>query len=224
MGRIKLVIFDLDGTLINSLEDLTDATNHMLSEMGREKLSGNDVKKLVGQGARRLVERALPDVSSPDIERALNIFLVYNDSHIVDKTRLYQGVKETLALLRDKGYQLAVISNKNEALCQKVMQTLGIKCFFAAVIGADSMPFRKPSPEPVLMLLRDFGVTAAESVIIGDSINDVAAGKAAGVITVGCKYGYGELTELLDSDFLVASFTEILDLPIFASRKNMVRD
>jgi phosphoglycolate phosphatase len=224
MGRVKLIIFDLDGTLINSLEDLTDATNYMLSEMGRKKLSAEGVRKLVGQGARRLVERALPDASLLDIDRALNIFLAYNEGHIVDKTRLYQGVKETLVQLRDQGYRLAVISNKNEALCQKVTQTLGVKTFFEAVIGADSMSSRKPSPEPVLKLLRDFRVAAAETVIVGDSINDVEAGKAAGVVTVGCTYGYGELSELSNSDYCVASFTEILELPIFESRKNRSGD
>ncbi len=215
VNRIKLIIFDLDGTLINSLEDLTDATNHMLSEMCRQKMSVEDVRKLVGQGARRLVERALPGATSLEIEQALDNFLSFNNNHIVDKTRLYHGVKETLVQLRNKGYHLAVISNKNESLCQKVMQTLGIKCFFEAVIGADSTPFRKPSPEPVLKLLRDFRVSSSETVIVGDSINDIAAGKAAGVITVGCKYGYGDLAELSPSDYVVASFSKILELPIF---------
>jgi phosphoglycolate phosphatase len=217
MDKIRLVIFDLDGTLINSLEDLTDSTNHMLTEMGKEKLAVEAVKKLVGQGARRLVERALPDGSSSDIERALSIFLSFNDSHIVDKTRLYEGVEETLARLKEKRYHLAVISNKNESLCQKVMQPLGINYFFETVIGADSMAFRKPSPEPVLKLIRDFKVMPAETVIVGDSINDIAAGKAAGVVTVGCIYGYGELSELSGSDYLVKSITEMLELPIFCS-------
>ncbi len=215
MGRVKLIIFDLDGTLINSLEDLTDATNYMLTEMGRKKLSAEYVKKLVGQGARRLVERALPDASLNDVDRALNIFLDYNDRHIVEKTRLYHGVKETLVWLRDQGFRLAVISNKNEALCQKVTHILGVSTFFEAIIGADSLAFRKPSPEPVLKLLRDFRVTAVETAIVGDSINDVEAGKAAGVVTIGCTYGYGELSELSNSDYCVASFAEILELPIF---------
>lgn len=214
MNRIKLVIFDLDGTLINSLEDLTDATNHMLSEMRKEKLPVEDVRKLVGQGARRLVERALPGVSSLEIERALDSFLSFNENHIVDKTVLYPGAKETLAKLKDRGFLLAVISNKNESLCQKVMQTLGINIFFKVVIGADSLPYRKPSPEPVLKLLRDFQANISEAVIVGDSINDIAAGKAAGVITVGCLFGYGDSQELTGSDYVVSSLPELLELPI----------
>jgi len=216
VNRIKLAIFDLDGTLIDSLEDLTDATNFMLSGMGKENMNGEQVKKLVGQGARRLVERAIPGVSTDELERALGYFISYNDEHIVDKTRLYPDVKGTLMSLRDSGCRLAVISNKNSALCRKVINALGVEDFFEVVMGADTMPFRKPSPEPVLKLLRDFGVNTENAVIVGDSINDVAAGKAAGILTVGCTYGYGELSEVEGADYVVGAFVEILDLPIFA--------
>ncbi|HKZ16048.1 MAG TPA: HAD-IIIA family hydrolase, partial [Geobacteraceae bacterium] len=205
MDAIQLVILDLDGTVIDSLADLTDATNHMLSEMGREKLSGQQVRKLVGQGARKLVERAMPDADPAEIENALDIFLSYNSSHIVDKTTLYPGVMETLKSLRNTGYLLAVISNKNVTLCLQVIATLGVADFFDAVMGADTMPYRKPSPEPIVKLLRDFAISPVNAVIVGDSINDVAAGKAAGVITVGCTYGYGEMSELEEADYLVGA-------------------
>jgi phosphoglycolate phosphatase len=174
------------------------------------------VKKLVGQGARRLVERAIPDISSDDLERALGCFISFNDDHIVDKTRLYPNVPGTLTSLRESGRRLAVISNKNAALCRKVINTLGVEDFFEVVMGADSIPFRKPSPEPILKLLGDFGFNPDSAIIVGDSINDVAAGKAAGVLTVGCTYGYGELSEVKNADYLVGAFDEILDLPIFA--------
>ena len=214
MDAIQLVILDLDGTVIDSLADLTDATNHMLSEMGREKLSGQQVRKLVGQGARKLVERAMPDADPAEIENALDIFLSYNSSHIVDKTTLYPGVMETLKSLRNTGYLLAVISNKNVTLCLQVIATLGVADFFDVVLGADTMPYRKPSPEPIIKLLRDFALSPVNAVIVGDSINDVAAGKAAGVMTVGCTYGYGEMSELEEADYLVGAFPELLELPI----------
>lgn len=215
MDRIKLIIFDLDGTVIDSLDDLTDATNYMLSEMHKGMLPRDDVRKLVGQGARRLVERALPGISSHDLERALGYFLSFNDDHIADKTRLYPDVTETLTSLRGAGCRLAVISNKNSSLCRKVIDTLGLEDFFEVIIGADTLPFRKPSPEPILKLLRDLEVDPGEAVIVGDSINDVAAGRAAGVLTVGCTYGYGDMSEVEDADYLVGDFAEILDLPIF---------
>lgn len=215
MASIELAIFDLDGTIIDSLEDLTAATNYMLSELGKGELSTSEVRELIGQGARRLVERALPGVSPEELERGLGLFLAYNEEHIVDRTRLYPGVVETLEILRRQGRRLAVISNKNVALCRKVLYTLHTEEFFSSVIGADSLPFRKPLPQPVLKLLEECGVAPGNAVIIGDSINDMAAGKAAGVVTVGCTYGYGALAELKDADYLVDTFAELLELPLF---------
>ncbi|HEX8960494.1 MAG TPA: HAD-IA family hydrolase [Geobacteraceae bacterium] len=214
--NIKLIIFDLDGTLTDSLADLTDATNHMLAGLGRPALDCGEVRKLVGQGARKLVERALPGASEGEVESGLNAFLEYNNDHIADKTRLYPGVAETLDRLRTEGRRMAVISNKNVLLCRKLLDLLGVGEYFDEVLGADSLPFRKPSPEPILKILRDFGVDPAEAVMVGDSINDVAAGKGAGVITVGCAYGYGDVDELAGADFLVTALSELWGLPLFA--------
>jgi phosphoglycolate phosphatase len=212
---LKFIIFDLDGTLIDSLDDLTDATNHMLGIFGRKHLTPADVRLLVGQGARNLVERAMPGASVLDVDRGLRLFLDYNEAHIADKTRPYSGVPETLDRLRARGLELAVISNKNVDLCRKVLALLGIDGYFSAVLGADSLPFRKPSPEPVLMMLRDFGVSAGEAVMVGDSINDIAAGQGAGVVTVGCMYGFGNRLELAEADYRIDSFAELMELPLF---------
>jgi len=212
---IKLIIFDLDGTLIDSLADLTDATNRMLSRFNRPELTREQVRLLVGQGARNLVERAMPGMTEDEIDEGLAIFLSHNEAHIADKTRLYPGVTETLARLRGSGRELAVISNKNVDLCRKILAFLGIEAYFTEVLGADSLPFRKPSPEPVLKLLRDFGVSAQAAAMVGDSINDIAAGRGAGIVTVGCTYGYGEIAELAEADCRIGSFAEIADLPLF---------
>ncbi len=212
---IKLIIFDLDGTLVDSLDDLTDATNRMLEQFARPLLTTGEVRKLVGQGARRLVERALPGASAADVDSALAIFLAYNESHIADKTRPYPGVRETLDVLRGQGKRLAVVSNKNVALCRRLLAVFGIEDYFAAVVGADSLPFRKPSPEPLLHLVREFGALAGETAMVGDSINDISAGKGAGVVTVGCRYGYGDAVELAEADYRVDAFAELLGLPLF---------
>ena len=214
MPDIKLIIFDLDGTLVDSLDDLTDATNAMLKRFGRGELLRQEVRLLVGQGATRLVERAMPGVSSEEVEEGVRLFLAYNDAHIADMTRLYPGVKETLAILGEQ-WQLAVISNKYEAHCRKLLAILGVADHFNAVLGADSLPFRKPSPEPLLKLMADCGVSAAETAIVGDSINDMIAGRGAGVVTIGCTYGYGEISELIEADFRVDNFAELIDLPLF---------
>ena len=210
---VNLIIFDLDGTLIDSLPDLADATNYMLATLGKPSVGLNAVRGLVGQGARRLVERALPDASEEEIERGLALFLDYNHRHIADRTVLYPGVPETLDALKVRGMRMAIISNKNVALCREVVLVLGIDHYFEEILGADSLPFRKPSPKPVLRLLADFGVPAGRAALVGDSINDIAAAKGAGVTTVGCVWGYGEPAELADADYLVESFGELLDIP-----------
>jgi phosphoglycolate phosphatase len=211
----KLFIFDLDGTLIDSLPDLADATNKMRQSFRLPPFAPEDVRKLVGQGARSLVERALPGVSLEKIEEGLGIFLDYNLAHIADKTRLYPGVFETLQALELQGIPLSVLSNKNVALCREVLSRLGIARFFPTVFGADSFPFRKPSPEPVLAILKELKVATRGCVLVGDSINDMAAGKGAGVVTVGCSYGYGDNDELSGADYLVGDFPSLLQLPIF---------
>ena len=211
---IELIIFDLDGTICDSLADLTDATNNMLRHFNRPELSAAEVRELVGQGARKLVERALPGASAEDLEAGLGIFIAYNEAHIADKTRLYPGVRETLARLKNRGTLLAVVSNKNVALCCKLLAVCGIEEDFVAILGADSLPFRKPSPEPLLKLMKDLAVTPSQTLMVGDSINDIVAGKGAAVTTVGCVYGYGDEYELVDADFLIESFAGILTLPI----------
>jgi phosphoglycolate phosphatase len=218
MSDIKLIIFDLDGTLVDSLDDLTDATNYMLKGFGRGELTRREVRLLVGQGATRLVERAMPGASSDEVEEGVRLFLTYNDLHIADRTRLYPGVKETLAILGE-GRVLSVISNKYAAHCRKLLAVLGVAGHFGAVLGADSLPFRKPSPEPVLKLLADLEMSAAETAIVGDSSNDIIAGKGAGVVTIGCTYGYGDLEELAGADYRIDRFAELLEHPLFRNKK-----
>lgn len=219
MGPIRLLIFDLDGTLIDSLPDLTDATNLIREKHGLPQIEIADVRKLVGRGARNLVERALPGASDAEVDQALQVFLEYNLAHIADKTRPYPGVPETLRELSGLGIPMVVLSNKDVALCREVLGRLGLEQHFTDVFGADSFPYRKPSPEPVIAVLKGFGVPAAECVMVGDSVNDIAAGGGAGVWTVGCSYGYGELSELDEAHYRVPDFPSLLELP-FAQRKN----
>ena len=218
MGPIRLLIFDLDGTLIDSLPDLADATNLVRESRGLPQLEAAEVRKLVGQGARSLVERALPGATAGEVDEALQIFLGYNLAHIADKTTVYPGVRETLEALQEVGAPMCVLSNKNVALCREVLARLGLSGHFSHVFGADSFPFRKPSPEPIRALLRQFEVPARECLMVGDSVNDIAAGGGAGVVTVGCSYGYGEKTELEGADYEVADFQSLLDLPFFKKK------
>lgn len=215
---IKLLIFDLDGTLIDSLPDIADAVNHVRKDFDLGPLDLNEVRTLVGKGARSLIERALPGAPENRIEESLERYLGYNLAHIVDKTRPYPGVLDTLRTLGQLGYPLCILSNKNVALCREVLTRLGMAELVPSVFGADSFPFKKPSPEPVLALMREFGVSARECVLIGDSINDMAAGQGAGVYTVGCSYGYGDLSELSGADYQVHDITSLLTLPFFLTK------
>ena len=209
---IKLLILDLDGTLIHSLADLADAANHMRDAFGLPPLSIPEVKNLVGEGARRLVERALPALPSGEQERGLELFLRYNYEHIADKTLLYPGVRETLEQLSASGLTLVIASNKSESHCREILRRLHAHTLFAAILGADSVAERKPSPEPLFHLMKQFGCTPQESVMVGDSINDMKAGKNAGVYTVGCDYGYGAPEELSLADVVVSSFPQLLEI------------
>ncbi|MBJ6727746.1 HAD family hydrolase [Geomesophilobacter sediminis] len=209
---MRLLIFDLDGTLIDSLADLANATNQMLEHFSRPKLAVDEVRKLVGQGARRLVERALSGATPEEVDQALQLFLDFNLAHIADETRAYPGVAETLQKLGEKGYTCCVLSNKNVALCRQVLDTLGMSGLVSAIYGADSFPWRKPSPEPILALLKQYQVAPRDAAMIGDSINDIAAGSGAGVVTIGCSYGYGDRSELDGAEYVVGKFAELLQI------------
>jgi len=210
---LYLYIFDLDGTLVDSLDDLTASVNVMRQQFALPSLERQAVRGMVGQGARNLVERALPGRSIKEVDEGLAIFLSHNEAHLFDRTRLYPGVAETLATLASQGHSLALLSNKNEELCRKLLEHFGIAELFAAVMGGDSMASRKPSPEPVLHIMTQLARHPAETFMVGDSINDIASGRDAGVRTIGCSFGYGEPSELADATYIINSFSELLLMP-----------
>lgn len=209
----RLYILDLDGTLVDSLDDLTASVNVMRHELALPPLVWQTVREMVGQGARNLVERALAGLGPEEIDRGLAIFLAHNEAHLHDRTCLYPDVAETLAELTGSGHTLALLSNKHEHLCRKLLDHFGIADQFAAIVGGDTLESRKPSPEPVLHLMARLSRSPGETLVVGDSINDISAGKGAGVLTVGCSYGFGEPDELVEASFLIDNFAELLHLP-----------
>jgi len=206
---VSTVLFDLDGTLVDSLDDLTDAVNHMLAVFGRQALNAAQVRQLVGKGARNLVQRALGTSSPGEIEKGLLAFTTFNARHIADKSRLYPGVRELLQQLADCGVRMAVISNKNEALSRLILKALEIDHFFAIIAGGDTFAEMKPSPVPLLGVIDQLGGSAAEAIMVGDSINDIQAGIRAGITTIGCSWGYGEAEELRGADFTAADLVGV---------------
>lgn len=210
--NVQLIIFDLDGTLVDSLDDLTLSVNQMRAAFAVEPLVRSQVQTMVGQGARTLVERALPGRSVADTDQALAIFLAHNAAHLAAHTQPYPGIPALLEALQSAGVPLVVVSNKNEGLCRQLLQMLGLADFFTAIYGADSFSERKPSPMPFLEVMRRFSAAAPDTLVVGDSSNDILAARSAGLAVIGCTYGYGTEDELDGATFRVAAATELLPL------------
>jgi phosphoglycolate phosphatase len=209
---VTAALFDLDGTLVDSLDDLTDAVNHMLTGFEGQQLKSEQVRQLVGKGTRNLVQRALATNSPDEINRGLAAFTEFNALHITDKSRLYPGVHGLLQQLADDGIRMAVISNKQEALCRLILSTLEIDVFFDNIIGGDTFSEMKPSPLPLLRVIDEFNCSPANAVMIGDSINDIHAGNQAGITTIGCRWGYGDSLELNEACYLANSCSDIINI------------
>ena len=206
---IAVALFDLDGTLVDSLDDLTDAVNHMLAGFGRQQLEPAQVRQLVGKGARNLVQRALATDSPGEIDQGLSAFTEFNALHIADKSRLYPGARELLQQLAAGGIRMAVISNKQEALSRLILKTLEIDGFFDIIAGGDTFVEMKPAPLPLLEVIEQFDCSPAEAVMVGDSINDIQAGNRAGITTIGCRWGYGGDAELCGADYQAATLADV---------------
>lgn len=207
---IRAVLFDLDGTLVDSLEDLTDAVNHIRDAFSHPPIAADAVRLKVGKGARHLVQQVLPDASDSDIDRALDLFLEFNRQHIADKSRLYPGILEALHGLAARNVRMAVISNKNEALSTLLLQTLGIRDLFENITGGDTYRERKPSPLPLLNVADRLGTAPGECVMVGDSVNDMQAGQQANIAFIGCTWGYGSREDLAGANVLAHTPEELL--------------
>ncbi|TWI56820.1 phosphoglycolate phosphatase [Pseudomonas duriflava] len=195
-GRLpRLVMFDLDGTLLDSAPDLAVAVDAMLVQLGRPPAGLSKVRLWIGNGARVLVRRALADsmdhhaVSERETEMALALFMsIYGGSHAL--TEVYSGVSEGLAALEEKRIAMAVITNKPERFVAPLLDDMGLGRFFSWIIGGDTLPQQKPDPAGLLYVMQKAGVEAEAALFVGDSRNDVRAARAAGVRCVAMTYGY----------------------------------
>lgn len=204
---IKLVIFDLDGTLVNSIEDITNSLNYATGPFGLAPKTVDEVAALVGEGITKVIERVIGVERLQHRDEVVKRFLEFYSDHIVDNTFPYPGVRETLESLN--GYKKAVISNKREGLSIKALEALDLLRFFDLVVGSDSTTEKKPSPVPVFHVLSKLGLNQQDAVMVGDSDLDIAAGKGAGVGTVGVTYGYRDREYLKDADFIIDDIKEL---------------
>ncbi|MDH3231209.1 MAG: phosphoglycolate phosphatase [Alphaproteobacteria bacterium] len=206
------LVFDLDGTLIDSAPDLHACLNRLLGADGRRRLDLAEVVAMVGDGVPALVRRAYRATGGipGDIEdRIAHYRAIYGDS-LTDRTVAYPGVAETLARLFDAGYRMAVCTNKPHAPTMAILDALGLAGFFKSVAGGDSLPVRKPDPGHLLGLLKMLGSGPERAVMIGDSRNDIQVAINAGVRSIAVSYGYRrEPVEELGANVIIDSFAEI---------------
>jgi len=189
--RGRLLIFDLDGTLIDSVGDLTTAVNRLRADFHLAPLAASTVRRYVGDGVRKLVERALQGHPT-DLKAALKTYRAYYAHHMHDTTALFPGVAAGLKQLRAAGWQLALISNKPSDFCRALLARLGVAELFCCVLGDGDTAQLKPDPAPLLELMRRAGVTPDETWMIGDHHTDLEAARRAGVRSVFVTYGLGE--------------------------------
>ena len=215
----QLIIFDLDGTLIDSSHDLANAINYMLCSLGRNTFSADTIHYWVGNGAQILVKRALsgrreidPNIDERLFNQALEIFLDYYNSHLSIETVPYPNVVSTLQELQGLGYRLAIITNKPYRFVAPILTDLKLDTYFETFLGGDSLSKKKPHPMPLEHLCKTLGVNIDQSVMVGDSKNDILAAKACGMHSIGVTYGYnyGEDINSYDPDLVVDQFQHIL--------------
>jgi phosphoglycolate phosphatase len=197
---IKLVIFDLDGTLIDSRLDLVHSVNAALRYIGRPELPEHMIASYVGDGAPTLIKRALGDEARDEalVRKGLDFFLSYYREHKLDHTIVYEGIADALAAIQQTGNgarrKMAVLTNKPVNPSRAIVEALGLAPFFGQIYGGNSFPTKKPQPEGAHALAKESGVRAEEAVVVGDSHVDIETGHNAGMWTIGVTYGFAPHT------------------------------
>lgn len=204
MPQFAHLIFDLDGTLVDTSADLAAATNHVLGTFGLPLLSVSQVSTYVGHGIPVLIERALGPTHAHLASRGVELFMEYYQIHLLDHTRAYAGIASLLTAAQAQGIVLSVLTNKIEVSSRAILSGLGLIALFVAIVGGDTLPARKPDPQGVLYLQHLTGVALTRTLLVGDSRVDVETGRAAGVATCGVTWGFSaQSLTTLPPEFLV---------------------
>ena len=212
----RAVLFDLDGTLLDTIGDLAEAANRMLAELGRPVRTQHEIHSFVGKGIPNLVRRCLTEnaqAGEDEIEAAVAVFRRHY--HVVNgvSTRIYPGVLETIAALRARSIKLAVVTNKAEAFTLPLLERMGIAGHFDTVVSGDTLPVKKPDPAVLHLACERLAVRAADALMIGDSANDALAAQGAGMPVLLVTYGYseGQPVDTIECDGLLSNALQALD-------------
>lgn len=214
MTQASTLVFDLDGTLIDTAPDLVRATNHVLASLDLPAVSIDELKNWVGFGARRMIVAGLTHnakrLPEPEIDRLLEDFLTFYASNIAIDSKPFPGAVAALERFASKGTTLAICTNKSEALAKQLMQELGLTDHFRVIAGRDTYPVQKPDPGHLTATIKDAGGAVDRAVMVGDSLTDIATAKAAKIPVVGVTHGYSDRPIAdLGADALISHFDDL---------------
>ena len=213
----KLFIFDLDGTLVDTAPDFKNSINYMLNELNESEVSLEEIRNWVGYGARELIRRTVVDKNIPHdeqrIEEMLKIFLLHYTHNIDDDSVLFNNVRNVLEFLKNNGIKLAVCTNKMERLSNILLEKLNVLHMFDYLVGGDSLRKSKHDPFPLLNICEKLNTEISDSIMIGDSVTDLNAGKGAGMPVVLVSYGYTDNKDIYnEADLVINDFSQLKEL------------
>lgn len=208
------IVFDLDGTLVDTIGDLLATLNTLLGELGCDPLPADETRPMIGHGARVLLERGLTargkSTSKAELDRLFQRFLIHYEANIAVHSRPLPGLVEALDRLAARGYRLAVCTNKLEGLSRRLLEELGLAARFASIVGGDSLAYAKPDPRTLIDTIVAAGGRAESAVMVGDSKTDVDTAKAAGIPVVVVDFGYTPIPPAeLGGDRLISAWPEL---------------
>jgi phosphoglycolate phosphatase len=211
---MRTIVFDLDGTLVDTAPDLISTLNFVLAGERLPPVAYNDARRMIGGGARRMIERALiaegRNVPGAELDRMFRIFIDHYGAHIADRSRPFPHLESVLQRFGGEGCRLAVCTNKLEWLSRRLLDTLNLSRYFAAICGQDTFGIQKPDPQMLRLTIRRAGGEAQRAIMIGDSMTDVRTARAANVPVIAVDFGYSEVAPAaLDADRLISSYAEL---------------
>jgi phosphoglycolate phosphatase len=212
MKSVDLLIFDLDGTLVDTKADIVNAVNFTLNKLGLKQKSESLISSYIGRGVEFLLKNSLDKADDKLLSTALSIFEGYYRQHYMDNSVLYPGVKEVLEYFRHK--KKVIVSNKNYELVKLTLEATGIKDYFADIIGGDDISCAKPSSCPLDKGIDRLDIDKQRAIIIGDMDIDILAGKSAGIITCAVTYGIGRREDILKAqpDYMIDTFLKLKEI------------